>query len=415
MGGGPVTPRISDVRRAVTLIVSIIALATSALASDAGSVVVVANNGIDSASCGSQTSPCRSISQGIENATDGDTLVVHPGLYGDLDGDGDLSGPGEEHFNSAEGCAVCITKRLTIVSQRGTPITIINIPRIKSATFPPPRQIAVEIAASGVTFGAKNAGFTISGDNDIGIFVDQVGNVRVAGNLVLNAPLLFEPLAGSLSVSDNSAIGRGTQGQGGFGVSFTGPVAERFEVTSVIVQNNVAVGTGFFIDGDNAQIIGNLVSNSQGDGFDLIGAGLVVKHNSAINNGIGFTVGAAEPGPPNQIIGNRAIGNLGPGILVSNSVAPVEVHENDIYGNDVAGFEFPGIAPRRFNCGLFRFANAIDGSILQPVNATNNYWGSPKGPGPDPADNVGFAAGCDVSNKTSFTPFATTAFGLGAL
>jgi hypothetical protein len=177
----------------------------------------------------------------------------------------------------------------------------------------------------------------------------------------------------------------------------------------------VAVGTRFFIDGDNAQIIGNLVSNNQGDGFDFIGAGLVVKHNSAINNGIGFSVGAAEPGPPNQIIGNRAIGNLGPGVLVSNSVVPVEVHENDIYGNDVAGFEFPGIAPRRFNCGLFRFANAIDGSILQPVNATNNYWGSPKGPGPDPADNVGFAAGCDVSNKTSFTPFATTAFGLGAL
>ena len=43
-----------------------------------------------------RTAPCRSISRGIANAADGDTIVVGPGRYGDLDRDGTLSEPNEE-------------------------------------------------------------------------------------------------------------------------------------------------------------------------------------------------------------------------------------------------------------------------------------------------------------------------------
>ena len=58
----------------------------------------VANNGVDSASCGTSANPCRSITQAIANAADGDRIVVGPGTYGDLNNDGVLgNSPGEEN------------------------------------------------------------------------------------------------------------------------------------------------------------------------------------------------------------------------------------------------------------------------------------------------------------------------------
>jgi hypothetical protein len=378
----------------------------------AAAQLFVKNDGIDSPTCGSDARPCRSISQGVENATDGDMLIVHPGLYGDLNDDGNLSDPGEEHFNAAQNCAICIDKRLTILSLRGTRVTIINIPRISS------NQAAVEIAAPGVKFGTKerdfdekdfdefdgkdvDRGFMISGDNDFGIRVQPVRNVSVVGNLVLNAlntGIFFEfsPQAGSALVADNTVIGTNRSGQGGIFIETSGST----------VAGNVVIGAEVEIGGTNAKLTGNLVSNSQGAGFALVSGGIVATHNSAINNGFGFQVGGPTlSGPPIRLVGNRIIGNRGPGILVPDTQIPLEAHQNDIYGNNVEVFRFtPGGTSS--NCGLFHFQSA-------PVNATNNFWGSPKGPGPVPANNVGFAAGCDDSNTTVFVPFATTPFGLG--
>ena len=56
----------------------------------------VANNGLDSATCGSSAAPCRSISQAIANASEGDTIVVGPGRYGDLNGNRIFGEVGEE-------------------------------------------------------------------------------------------------------------------------------------------------------------------------------------------------------------------------------------------------------------------------------------------------------------------------------
>jgi len=43
--------------------------------------VHVANNGLDSGSCGTKADPCRSITQGIKNAGLGDHVTVGPGAY----------------------------------------------------------------------------------------------------------------------------------------------------------------------------------------------------------------------------------------------------------------------------------------------------------------------------------------------
>lgn len=56
-------------------------LATAILASASpvrGGTVYVANNGVDGPACGSKTSPCRSITQGITHAGAGDKVVVGP-------------------------------------------------------------------------------------------------------------------------------------------------------------------------------------------------------------------------------------------------------------------------------------------------------------------------------------------------
>src|SRR6516162_9238145 len=58
-----------------------------------GATLYVANNGLDGPSCGTKASPCRSITQGIANAAAGDTIIVGPGLYGDLNDDGTPATP----------------------------------------------------------------------------------------------------------------------------------------------------------------------------------------------------------------------------------------------------------------------------------------------------------------------------------
>jgi hypothetical protein len=394
-----------------------------ALASD-GQLLWVSNHGVDSPSCGNTTgTACRSISQAIENATDGDTLMVLPGQYGDLNADGDLDDPGEEHFDPGADefstCFVCIHKRLRIFSKYGAAVTIINASKIKNAIFP--TQTAVQIFANGVVFGAPNHGFTISGPNDFGLIV-RAGNVQVAGNIITDGEYRLEPRNGSLLVSDNLAVRGGfLLGEGNVGgfVLYTPPDSK---VTRVVLQNNTAVGTPIFIDfesGTDLQVLGNVVTNVDvrgGFGFWINGTSgplsirLLVKNNTAISNGIGFFF--PQSLDHLTIVRNSAIGNRGPGMIVGppDGEGSIDIHENNIYGNDTNGTDsiFPPYEGR--NCGLLN----VGGRPKDPlINASNNYWGSSKGPGPDPADNTGVDAGCDSSNRIVFKPFARASFPIG--
>jgi hypothetical protein len=57
----------------------------------------VSVNGTDGPSCGvTSTSACRSITQAIDLAAPGDTILVGPGRYGDLNCNGVLGEPGEK-------------------------------------------------------------------------------------------------------------------------------------------------------------------------------------------------------------------------------------------------------------------------------------------------------------------------------
>ena len=121
--------------------VAVLALAACACLAAVGTPASAAtwwtsNLGSDSGSCGTSAAPCRSISQAIANAADGDTIWVGPGHYGDVNGDGNFTGPGDEQPDPTAGepnlaagpygCIVCVTKALHIYSTGGAAVTVIE-------------------------------------------------------------------------------------------------------------------------------------------------------------------------------------------------------------------------------------------------------------------------------------------------
>ena len=129
----------------------------------------VANNGVDSSSCGEQTRPCRSINRAITNARNGDTVLVGPGHYGDANGDGDFNDRGDERGDVVQcGAIVCVNKRLTILSTNGAAATVIDAAHIV-LDLGGADYAVVSITASGVTFGRKANGFTVANAAGLGV------------------------------------------------------------------------------------------------------------------------------------------------------------------------------------------------------------------------------------------------------
>src|ERR1700753_3616431 len=143
------------IHQSLSMVVALLTL-TEGNAWATGATWRVTNDGTDSGTCGSANSPCRSISQAMENASAGDIISVGAGMYGNISGDGSYTHPGDEHpqpvdrFSSrvAEGCIICITKPLKILSLHGATATVIV--GNPSTTWP----ATVQIASAGVTFGA---------------------------------------------------------------------------------------------------------------------------------------------------------------------------------------------------------------------------------------------------------------------
>src|SRR5882724_591533 len=136
--------------------------------------LTVANNGLDSDTCGSSAAPCRSISQAIAHAREGDTLVVGPGRYGDLNGNRILGEVGEEPAafgGRCDSCMIHLNKRLTLKSSNGAAVTVIDAGGVEIR--------AVLIEADGVVFGGRGQGFTIANAGSTGFVVYAANDVTV--------------------------------------------------------------------------------------------------------------------------------------------------------------------------------------------------------------------------------------------
>jgi len=445
-------------------------LMLSSIASAAGKNIYVTNDGTDSASCGTQANACRSISQGLENAVDGDTILVGAGRYGNISGSASYSGAGDEHpqlfsrasFDDVTGCIICIQKAVSIYSLHGPSVTVIEGAPLTS------QEATVFINHEGVNFGAAGRGFTLTGGSGYGVVFDQDDPTGYLGI----------HLKSNVSIAGNVDVGDGT------GIAFLGrrywdsvcPVEDcvptavitiaqnesidnptaAFNLTSnylylsvnVLAQNNYArgAGIGFNVPGGsqgplggasssmNISLTGNVAEHNK-LGFFALAPGKMLNNTAASNSQAGFWLVAAGP-----FQGNTAVGNAGPGAIVQffldlfNPDGPASVGftsftQNNFYGNDrnrpaltissAQNADVPVDAGPSAHCGVLnagqRTQDAIDlpnPPVVSPLNANGNFWGATHGPAPTgPSDAVGGA--CDKNGgKTTATSYASTGFAI---
>jgi hypothetical protein len=447
------------------LSICIAALGTTTMmagvASATSATLNVTNDGADSATCGAQTKPCRTISQAIENAADGDSIEVGAGIYGNVSGDPNFAGPGDEHAQmdvlfTGQGCIICINKGVHIYSLHGAAVTIIQ--SIPSTPF----SSTIMIQRDGVIFGQAGGGFTLTGGNANGVLLDMnvLGivlkrNVTVAGNVDVGDGngFVFSGLdfsdrpcpdpsctsTAKVTFADNESINNGAA----FNVTvkvFNPPI---------VLQNNLAQGggTGFLVatgfqneaamslGAGNVSLLANVALHN-GFGFDLTLVGRTENNTAAGNSQAGF-----RAVPSGTFRGNSALGNAGPGIMMNyaanfNGFTPLSNNyssftQNNFYGNDrnrpVLNFSVGPIAGPNpgpsAHCGVLNLgdvsaaelASVGQGSLdPQTLQASGNFWGSTHGPA---ATGVGDAVGgvCDQNAATTIVKsFASEAFAITA-
>ena len=316
----------------------------------------VANNGLDSDTCGSLAAPCRSISQAIAHASEGDTLVVGPGRYGDLNGNRIFGEVGEETaaFGTPCSCMIQINKRLTLKSSDGAAVTVLDVGGIE--------VIGVLIEADGVVFGGRGQGFTIANAGSTGFIVQNTSHVTVVGNLAMHNGLNlnhgFVMVGSGHTIRENIALG-----------------------------NRVA---GFSIGGSGHTVSDN-VASANGLGFQLSFSGQFTRNVASSN---GYAGGIVISGGVLEFHHNAVIGNESVGIVVFGQDATMT--DNNIFGNGTTGS----------NCGLLN----VSGTVL---TVPNNFWGAASGPGLDPADAIGEACvGGGHPYPTLVDPVATKPFNI---
>lgn len=261
----------------------------------------VANTGVDSATCGPQAAPCRSIGQAITNSSAGDTVVVGPGVYGDLTDNGDFLTPGEEPGGPACGRGViCIDKPLIIESSHGAPATLYK------------DGGGVQVLADGVVFGGAGKGFTLAGRSGNNIYVAPgTTGSTVRGNVLSRQSAIY--LAGTGHVVDGNAAFSDSDGGcclvnvQGSGHSVTSNVilaqGSGIEVagTDIVIQGNSIFGNivGIFVsDATNVRINGNnIVANGQNSSDFVVNCGIYNTSGMTIDATNNFWGAASGPGP----------------------------------------------------------------------------------------------------------------------
>jgi parallel beta-helix repeat protein len=285
----------------------------------------VATNGVDSGICGPQADPCRSFGQAIANASAGDTILVGPGVYGDLSMNEVFTRPGEEQGGASCGSQrglVCVDKALTIISSHGSDATNLI-------------GIGVKFVANGATFGVVGSGFTLRRCCGPGGAEVTFANGSSGNSMVGNDIRGFVIIEGSGNSLSNNQVNNPDSG-----IRLTG---NSNQVESNVVGGGVSV---MFGAGANLSIRNNLL---------MYGLGVYLE------NGTSATV-----------TGNSVHANSYGIYLTNGSMA--SINNNNIFGNGV-----DGSSPA--NCGIYNQSGTT-------IDATNNFWGVASGPGAEPADLV---------------------------
>lgn len=322
----------------------------------AANTLYVANNGVDSLTCGAVGSPCRSISQAIHNAGAGDTVIVGPGRYGDVDYNGNFADTGDEAGPlGACNCIVHIDKPITLLSRSGADTTFIDGGFYGLTT--------VLIEASGAIFGGPKHGFTVTGgDGAAGVRINAASDVSVAGLRAIGNARGIQVTTGS---TNNTIAGNVISLNDNEGCRLAGHADKVFG--NIITGNG---NNGITILENQTQIINNFIAGNFNDGIQL----------SANNQGVTID--------RNSILSSERFGIL----LATNSAATIT--RNNIFGNNDSGGNFSGQS--KANAG-------VGNNSGHAVTLTGNFFGAATGPGANPADIVADYNGSSTTNAAFST------------
>ncbi len=323
----------------------------------------VATTGNDGPDCGlALSTACRSISRAIELADPGDTVLVGPGRYGDLNRNGVLGEPGEELGYltppASCSCVLRIEKPVIVISSAGAAVTMIDGRPVDVIQN-------VLILTDGGEFGRPGKGFTVT---------ETLHRDGATGNF------LGEGIV--VAVDSGKAMVRGNQ------VLFTLAFALAADGTSEGIGILTVTNAAIRIEGN--QVMGWF------RGIEGRGAAIVSK-NQVWQNQIGIFASGGS------VVGNVATANAR-GIQVTGSA---QVTSNALYANAYGIYvdgPFSGVITKNnmFASNTFCGLAAIQAT---GVIATNNYWGVATGPGPGPGAEIV----CGDSTPV-VTPFATKPF-----
>jgi copper-binding protein NosD len=289
----------------------------------AGATRYVANTGSDGPSCGlDAATACRSITQAIANANPGDTILVGPGRYGDINGNGFLGDiAGEETGSPGCGCMLSLNKNVIVVSSAGAAATIVDARSVDVRTN-------VLLITAGGEFGRPGKGFLVTDTRSsvtVGIAIDSV-NVLIRGNQVI------------FSRRGDNAVGDGIETfndepiliEGNYVANWYTGIAGR---GAVIVRKNEVTANVLGILATGGDVVGNVVAQNRDYGIDV--------------------------GGPTRVLGNAVYAQTtSNGIFVRSGFSGT-LTKNNLMGN---------------SCALYNQGSPN-------LKAPNNYWGSPDGPG----------------------------------
>ena len=323
----------------------------------------VANNGEDTNSCGSKEFPCRTISQGIINAGVNDLIQVGPGVYGDINNDGDTSDTGEESALNEDGALIKISKPVRILSTHGAHATFIQA---NSST-----DFVLYLASDGIRIGKKKKGFTIKNSSLAGILVEG-DKARLFGNTITSVHSGAAGIRiGCFGSTEYGAPMRGSIGHSSITSNTSTGIhlcsnTSRFSIRNNIISNNQ--GAGIMLFGADHRIVANNISGNASSGISGTGANIRLTRNLTIANG---GSGVSLNGDGLIAKSNSAIGNKGVGAFFSGDTV---FRQNNVFGNHF----FDGSV--YVNCGVFDNGEM---TILQ-----RTFYGASTGPGVDPADQL---------------------------
>lgn len=282
-------------------------------------------------SCVSKESPCRSITCAISSAVAGDTIIVGPGRYGDLNRNGTPGDSiGEEIPAPGCGCMLAMNKAVSLISSDGAAATAIDGRSVGGANS----VATVLIFSVGGEFGRPGKGFTVTNtveSSGTAIVVDA-NNVAIRGNQVVS----FRGL------TFNTATGTGIRT-----VDFP---------QTISIEGNQLMGWGTAISagGDGKTIRKNAIS--------LCSSGIFISGNSrATGNVIVGTAFSVEPKQTAAVVGNAFYGDR------------ITVNAQPGFTGVIQKNNFVGSSD---DCALTNLSQTND------LDVTNNYWGGPYRAGP---------------------------------